>query len=101
MRKLVLTPKFKRSYRKYVARNRLLQQRMEDVLRSIQQDVFAPGLGSHKLSGVLAGFQDDPEGADFGHRVAFGLPFPERRAGGHLLAFKHQCAQLIGSEGLR
>ena len=56
MRKLVLTPKFKRSYRKYVARNRLLQQRMEDVLRSIQQDVFAPGLGAHKLSGVLAGY---------------------------------------------
>jgi addiction module RelE/StbE family toxin len=56
MRKLVLTPRFKRSYRKYVARNRLLQQRVEDVLRSIQEDVFAPGLGSHKLSGVLAGY---------------------------------------------
>lgn len=56
MRKLVLTPKFKRAYRKYVARNRSLQQRIEELLRFMQEDVFAPGLGTHKLSGALAGW---------------------------------------------
>ena len=56
MRKLVLTTRFKRAYRKYVARHRLLQQRIEEILQSLQEEVFAMSLGTHKLSGALAGY---------------------------------------------
>lgn len=56
MRSLVLTPKFRRAYRKFVRRNDALQGRIEDALRQMEIDVFAPNLGTHKLSGDLLGF---------------------------------------------
>ena len=55
MRELVLTPKFRRAYRKTARRDQALQGRMEDVLRQMQADVFDPSLGTHKLSGTLEG----------------------------------------------
>ena len=55
MRELVLTPKFKRSYRKFVRRERALQKRIGDSLRHMQEDVLSPLLGTHKLSGELFG----------------------------------------------
>ncbi|HRO90563.1 MAG TPA: type II toxin-antitoxin system YafQ family toxin [Promineifilum sp.] len=55
MRELVLTPRFRRAYRKFVKRDRTLQKRIDDALESMQADVFTPGLGSHKLSGELSG----------------------------------------------
>jgi mRNA interferase YafQ len=42
MRLLVLTPKFNRSFRKFVKRNADLQQRIEATLRQMEMDVFAP-----------------------------------------------------------
>lgn len=55
MRRLVLTTKFKRAYRKRVRRDRRLQQRIEDTLKKMEEDVFAANLGTHKLSGALHG----------------------------------------------
>ena len=55
MRVLVLTAKFKHSFRNAVRHNPRLQRRLEDVLRQMQADVFAPSLGTHKLSGELSG----------------------------------------------
>nr|VFJ91361.1 MAG: addiction module toxin, RelE/StbE family [Candidatus Kentron sp. H]VFJ93981.1 MAG: addiction module toxin, RelE/StbE family [Candidatus Kentron sp. H]VFJ99145.1 MAG: addiction module toxin, RelE/StbE family [Candidatus Kentron sp. H] len=55
MRALVLTPKFKRVFRKFVSRNRKLQKRIEDTLEQMNKDVFAAHLGTHKLSGELSG----------------------------------------------
>ncbi|MES1021782.1 type II toxin-antitoxin system mRNA interferase toxin, RelE/StbE family [Gloeocapsa sp. BRSZ] len=57
MRQLVVTPEFKRAFRKFVKRNTDLQQRIEDTLKQMEVDVFAPTLGTHKLSGRLDGFQ--------------------------------------------
>jgi mRNA interferase YafQ len=57
MRELVLTPKFKRAFRKFVKRNPNLQKRIEESLRQMQQDVFTASLGAHKLSGNLSGLQ--------------------------------------------
>lgn len=51
MRRLVYTPQFLRSYRKFIRRNRILQARIEDTFRLMERDVFAPSLGTHKLSG--------------------------------------------------
>jgi mRNA interferase YafQ len=41
MRALVLTPKFKREFRKFVRRNADLQQRIEHTLQQMEVDVFA------------------------------------------------------------
>jgi mRNA interferase YafQ len=56
-RELVLTPKFKRAFRKFVQRNARLQKRIEDTLMQMQEDVFAASLGTHKLSGALEGLR--------------------------------------------
>jgi mRNA interferase YafQ len=55
MRSLVVTPKFRRAYRRFVHKDRTLQLRIEDALRQIESDVFAQSLGTHKLSGELLG----------------------------------------------
>ena len=56
MRQLVLTPKFRRAFQKFSKRDRLRQSRIEDALRLMEQDIFISGLGTHKLSGALAGY---------------------------------------------
>lgn len=56
-RELVLTPKFKRAFRKFIRRDPKLRKQIEDTLAQMEQDAFAPALGTHKLSGVLAGFR--------------------------------------------
>lgn len=55
MRQLVLTPKFIRTFRKFVRRNPKLQQKIELTLRQMETDVFSPSLSTHKLSGTLLG----------------------------------------------
>ena len=35
MRELILTPKFRRAYRKLAKRDRVLQRRLDDVLRQM------------------------------------------------------------------
>jgi len=55
MRELVLTPKFKRVFRKFVMRNKKLQKRIEETLEQMNKDVFAAHLGTHKLGGGLSG----------------------------------------------
>ena len=56
MRYLVLTPKFKRAFQKFSKRDSARQRRIEDALHLMEQDVFMPGLGTHKLSGSLSGY---------------------------------------------
>lgn len=48
--------KFKRAFPKFTRRDSLPQRRIEEALRLMEQDVFVPSLGTHKLSGELAGF---------------------------------------------
>ncbi len=55
MRQLVLTPIFKRAFRKFVKHNPKLQSRIEDTVVQMAVDVFAVSLGTHKLSGELYG----------------------------------------------
>jgi mRNA-degrading endonuclease YafQ of YafQ-DinJ toxin-antitoxin module len=71
MRRLVLTPKFKRTFRKFVKRNAELQQRIEDTLEQMEIDVFAPALGTHKLSDKLDGLQSCSCGYDC--RIVFSI----------------------------
>ncbi len=70
-RHLVLSPKFKRSFRKVARRDRGVQRRIEDVLRLMEADVFDPRLATHKLSGPLAGLWACSCGYDC--RIVFAL----------------------------
>lgn len=71
MRPLVLTPKFKRAFRRFVKRNADRQKRIEDTLQKMEADVFAPSLGAHKLSGNLDGLQSCSCGYDC--RIVFSI----------------------------
>jgi len=70
-RELVLTPKFKRAFRKFVRRNARLQKRIEDTLTQMQENIFAPSLGTHKLSGTLKGLRACSCGHDC--RIVFSI----------------------------
>jgi addiction module RelE/StbE family toxin len=76
MRQLVLTERFKRAYRKFVRRDRKLQGRIEEVLRQMQTDVFAPHLAAHKLSGKLHDLWACSCGYDC--RLIFSIEFDQR-----------------------
>lgn len=71
MRNLVLTAKFRRAYKKFVARDRRLQKAIDNTLAAMSLDVFAPSLGSHKLSGELYGLWACSCGYDC--RIVFAL----------------------------
>ena len=71
MRQLVLTPKFKRAYRKFVSRNAKLQKRIENTLRQMEEDVFDPKLGTHSLKGELLGLKACSCGYDC--RIVFSI----------------------------
>lgn len=75
MRQLVVTPKFRRAYRKLAKRDPSLQKRIDGVLRQMQADVFAPTLGTHKLSGALFGLWASSCGYDC--RIVFSLEIDE------------------------
>lgn len=70
-RELVLTPKFKRAFRKFVRRDARLQKCVEDTLMQMQEDVFAASLGTHKLSGTLEGLRACSCGYDC--RIVFSI----------------------------
>ncbi len=75
MRRLVYTPQFLRSFRKFIRRNRILQTRIEDTLRLMEMDVFAPSLGTHKLVGDLMGLRACSCGYDC--RIVFRIEVDE------------------------
>jgi len=53
MSKIVVSSKFKRSFRKFTRRNTQLQNRIEKVITKLADDIFDPTLGTHKLEGKL------------------------------------------------
>jgi mRNA interferase YafQ len=56
-RALVRTPSFNRAFRKFVRRQPELLDGIERTLQLMEIDVFAPSLGTHKLSGELLGLR--------------------------------------------
>ncbi|MBM3494038.1 MAG: type II toxin-antitoxin system mRNA interferase toxin, RelE/StbE family [Armatimonadetes bacterium] len=55
MRRLAPTTRFRRAYARHTRRDPVARQRIDDVLRQMATDVFAPALCTHKLSGTLQG----------------------------------------------
>jgi addiction module RelE/StbE family toxin len=79
MRPLVITPKFRRAYRKLGKRTPKLRDHIDEALRQMQVDVFAPALGTHKLSGTLLGLWACSCGYDC--RIVFSLEIDETTRG--------------------
>ncbi|MFM6281257.1 MAG: type II toxin-antitoxin system YafQ family toxin, partial [Dolichospermum sp.] len=57
MRELVLTPKFKRAFRKFVKRDPQLETKIIQTLELMQENVFASQLSTHSLQGKLLGLK--------------------------------------------
>lgn len=55
MTALVLTPAFRRAYRKFIRKNGALRDRIDAAIEQLAEDASSPQLGTHKLSGNLAG----------------------------------------------
>ncbi|MCI5220393.1 MAG: type II toxin-antitoxin system mRNA interferase toxin, RelE/StbE family [Candidatus Electrothrix sp. LOE2] len=70
-RELVLTPKFKRAFNKFVRRNKRLRKGIEETLEQMEQDIFSSFLNTHKLSGTLEGLRACSCGYDC--RIIFSL----------------------------
>jgi len=70
-REIILTPKFKRAFRKFVRRNKKIQKDIEDTLEQMQEDIFSTSLSTHKLSGTLEGLRACSCGYDC--RIVFSL----------------------------
>jgi mRNA interferase YafQ len=77
MRELVLTPKFKRSFRKFVKRNSQLETKIIQTLQLMQEDIFNAQLGSHSLQGKLLGLKACSCGYDC--RILFTLEIAENK----------------------
>ena len=57
MREIVLTPKFKRAFQKFVKRNFQLEPKLIQILQLMKEDIFATQLSTHSLQGKLAGLK--------------------------------------------
>lgn len=55
MRELVLTSHFKRAFRRFVRRQPSLQQKIEQTLKDMEQNLTAPHLELHNLTNKLHG----------------------------------------------
>jgi mRNA interferase YafQ len=55
MRNFVTTARFDRAFYKFTRNNLKLKAKIEETLRQMETDVFAPHLGTHKLGGNLLG----------------------------------------------
>jgi len=57
MREIVLTPKFKRAFRKFVKRNFQPEPKLIQILQLMKEDVYATQLSTHSLQGKLSGLK--------------------------------------------
>lgn len=55
-RKLVLSKSFKKSYKRFISKKPIFKSYIEYALINLEDDVFSPGLKTHKLSGKLNGY---------------------------------------------
>lgn len=55
MNKLVLSPHFKKAYKKIVRRIPLFQEQIDSSIKFLEKDIYDVKLKTHKLSGELFG----------------------------------------------
>jgi mRNA interferase YafQ len=77
VRELVLTPQFKRAFRKWVRHHKHWQKSIEETLIQMQIDIFAVHLNTHKLSGDLYGLRACSCGYDC--RIVFSIEKDQKK----------------------
>jgi mRNA interferase YafQ len=70
-RELRITPRFKRSFRKFIQRSSLVRSEVQKTLDKLSENAFAPSLGTHKLKGDLYNLQACSCGYDC--RIVFSI----------------------------
>ncbi|MBM4175140.1 MAG: type II toxin-antitoxin system mRNA interferase toxin, RelE/StbE family [Ignavibacteria bacterium] len=55
MNKIILTPSFKKAYKKFVKRFPFLKIKIDESIRLLEANIYDPKLQTHKLSGELFG----------------------------------------------
>jgi mRNA interferase YafQ len=78
MKELVLTPKFKRAFRKFVKRNPQIESKIIQTLELMREDVFSSQLSTHSLQGKLLGLKACSCGYDC--RILFTLEIDQNSA---------------------
>jgi mRNA-degrading endonuclease YafQ of YafQ-DinJ toxin-antitoxin module len=71
MRELIVTARFRRSLKRFVQRDNVLQRQIEKTLLQMEEDVFAPSLMTHRLKGEYEGLRACSCGYDC--RIIFAL----------------------------
>lgn len=71
MYKLVSSHQFKKALRKFSGRDAKLQAKIDQILSLMENDVFMPSLGTHKLGGKLSGLL--PCSCGYDCRIVFTL----------------------------
>lgn len=77
MRELILTPKFKRAFRKFVKRNPQLESKIIQTLQLMQEDIFKSQLNTHSLQGKLLGLKACSCGYDC--RIIFTIELDQKQ----------------------
>ena len=57
MRELILTNRFRKSFKIFVKKHPLLKSKIFQILELVKEDVFSSLLSTHKLSGALYGLR--------------------------------------------
>ncbi len=57
MRELVITPQFKKAYKKFIDQDSKLEKKIKNTLIKMKDDVFSPQLKTHSLQGKLLGLK--------------------------------------------
>jgi mRNA interferase YafQ len=64
MTRIVLSSKFKRSFRKFVRRDANLQAKIQSTIERMSIDLFDPSIAAHRLDGKLTGLMSCSCGYD-------------------------------------
>jgi mRNA interferase YafQ len=55
MYRIITSPKFKRSYKKFINKYPFTTEKLQDILYILSENPYSPLLSIHKLSGALLG----------------------------------------------
>jgi mRNA interferase YafQ len=71
MYKIIISPRFKRSYKKIVRKKPYLQESIDSAIMLLAEDPFSHSLNTHKLSGEFREFLSSKCGYDC--RIVFSI----------------------------
>jgi mRNA-degrading endonuclease YafQ of YafQ-DinJ toxin-antitoxin module len=83
MNKIILSPQFEKAYKKFVKRLPLLQNKIDESIKFLENNIYDTRLQTHKLSGKLFGSMACSCGYDC--RIVFKYFFDDKTKQGNVL----------------